>query len=83
MKREGTWIQFWDENVDGRGDSAVVLIRTERLLAEDSVPRLQRRLTELKGSDECLNTDDMVQIACDEILGRGAWRQVLTTDIAF
>lgn len=76
-------ILFRENNVDGCGGYAEVLVCTRMPVDTDTRDQLMQRLDTLKHNNDDMDTGDMVQTACDEILGQNAWEVVSYCEVDF
>lgn len=78
-KINGDIILIREENVNGCGDFADVLVHTTRAITPEDKEALSAKLAELKRKmreeDVCFDTDQMVQEACDEVFGACNWKE--------
>ena len=72
-------IVFREENIDGCGDFADVLVNVKRPVTEQDKEALMAKLNEFKRQmreeDACYDTDKMVRWACDEVFGASNWKE--------
>lgn len=71
-------ILITDKNVDGCGDDVEVSVRVNKAPTEDDYAKLRAALAEQKSrcAEECLDTDAMIESACDAVFGKGNWQPV-------
>ena len=62
-----------EQNIDGCGDFADVLLKLRAPLEPGQKEALQTELTRLKGSMDCPDTDAVVETAMQNILGGAEW----------
>lgn len=80
-------IVFREENIDGCGDFADVLVNVKQPVTEQDKEALMAKLNEFKRQmreeDACYDTDEMVQWACDEVFGTSNWEEAGVSFLTF